>query len=322
MITGLVGDVGGTNARFAVARVGNGRIRLDEPVSLPAAEFKTGAEAVEAFLERLGRRPRRAVIAAAGPVADGAVSFTNNTGWRFDEAELAKACGFSAVRLINDFTAQALAIDHLRESDVRRIGSAGEPIARATAAILGPGTGFGAAALVDDGARKAVMTGEAGHAAWAPGDAEEFEIIRRLMDRLGRVSIERVLSGPGLLDLYGALADIEGVPALCHEPDEVTKKGLAGDPLCRAALGRFCAILGAVAGDFALATGARRAVYIAGGIAPAIFDFLAASDFRARFEAKGRMSDYVKAIPTFVVTAPFVAMVGAASLLPGLRRAA
>jgi glucokinase len=166
------------------------------------------------------------------------------------------------------------------------------------------------------------MTGEAGHGAWAPTDPQEIEILKRLTGRFGRVSIERVLSGPGLLDLYQALAAIDGQPAACKEPDEVTKKGLAGDLLAHKALSQFCAILGSVAGDFALATGARRAVYIAGGIAPAIFDFLEASDFRTRFEAKGRMSDFVKAIPTFVVTAPFVAMVGAAGLLPTLRRAA
>jgi glucokinase len=324
VVKGMVGDVGGTNARFAIAEAGEGGVRLDEPVTLPAADHRTGRDAVQAFLARLdtGDRPKRAVIAAAGPVTDGAVSFTNNKGWRFDEADLAAACGFDRVRLINDFTAQALAIDHLKPSDLRPLGPGGQPVARATAGIIGPGTGLGAAALVDDGEHKAVMTTEFGHAAFAPTDAEEIEILRRLMDKLGRVSIERVLSGPGLLGLYEIMAEMAGQPVAYDHPDQVTKAALGGEPLARSALERFCAILGSVAGDFALQTGARRGVYISGGIAPAILGVLESSAFRARFEAKGRMSDYVKAIPTQVVTAPYAAMVGAASLLPRLGAAA
>jgi glucokinase len=323
-LIGLVGDVGGTNARFALAHVSGGDIRLEAPTVLPAAEYAEGKDALKAFLDKLprGKRPRFAVIAAAGPIEAGAVTFTNNTAWRFDEKELEASCGLTAVRLINDFTAQALAIDHLKPGDVRRIGPAGAPIARATAAIIGPGTGLGAAALVDDGLNKTVMTCEGGHVAFAPGDAVEIEILQRLTARFGRVSNERILSGPGLLSLYDVLCAIEGEAPVCQHPDEVTKRGLAGEPLTAKALSRFCAILGAVAGDFALSTGARRGIYIAGGIAPAILPLLESSGFRARFEAKGRMSDYMKAIPTFVVTAPYVAMIGAAGLLPSLERTA
>jgi glucokinase len=324
VLTGLVGDIGGTNARFALAHLSDGAVRLDDPVTLPAADFAEGKDAVRAFMTRLApdERPSLAVIAAAGPVTDGAVTFTNKLGWRFEEQDLAKACGLAAVRLINDFTAQALAIDHFEPAQVRRIGPEGHPIPRSTAAILGPGTGLGAAAQVDDGTNRAILTCEAAHAAFAPVDETELEILRLLMNRYGRVSIERILSGPGLLNLYQALAEIEGLAAVCLHPDEVTERGLAGDPLARLTLERFCAILGSVAGDFALQTGARRGIYIAGGIAPVILGFLESSDFRARFEAKGRMSDYVKAIPTFVVTAPYVAMVGAAGLLPTLERGA
>jgi glucokinase len=323
-LTGLVGDVGGTNARFALAHVADGAIRLEAPASLRAADYPAGEDAVRAFLGRLGRneRPRFAVIAAAGPVEDGRVEFTNNTAWRFSERELAQACDLSAVSLINDFTAQALAIDHLGAGDVRRLGPAGQPAPRATAAILGPGTGFGSAAQVDDGTGRAILSGEGGHVGFAPGDEVEIEIVRRLTARFGRVSVERLVSGPGLLNLYQALAEIGGEPAVCERPDEVTRRGLEGEPLSRAALSRFCAMLGSVAGDFALALGARRGVYIAGGIAPGILDFLEASDFRRRFEAKGRMSDYLKAIPTFVVTAPHAALTGAASRLAALEAAA
>jgi glucokinase len=325
LVRGLVGDIGGTNARFALAEVGaDGSIRLDEPLILPAADYSLGREAVRAFLSKLkpAERPPLAVLAAAGPVTGGAVRFTNNEHWRFEEEDLRSAFGFAGVRLINDFTAEALAIDHLEAADIRQIGPAGTPAPRATAAVLGPGTGFGAAALVDDGANRAVLTSEAGHAGFAPSDDDELEILRRLMVTHGRTSIERVLSGPGLLSLYRTLARMRGEPAPLDHPDAVSRAGLAGEPLARAVLDRFCGILGAVAGDLALTTGARRGVYISGGIAPAIISLLESSAFRARFEAKGRMSDYVKAIPTYVVTAPYAAMVGAASLLPTLGPAA
>lgn len=320
----MVGDVGGTNARFGIAHLDGGVIRLEEPVVLPAADYPQGVDAVRAFLDLLApdQRPRFAVIAAAGPIEDGSVTFTNNTAWRFSEAGLVRACGLTGARLINDFAAQALAIDHLRASDLHRIGPAGAPVTRATAAILGPGTGFGAAALVDDGDHRAILGGEGPHAGFAPGDEVEMEIVRRLTPRFGRVSVERLLSGPGLLNLYQTLAEMRGEPAVCAQPDEVTRQGLAGDPLAEAALGRFCAMLGSVAGDFALAFGARRGVYIAGGIAPRILGFLEASAFRARFEAKGRMKAYMSAIPSLVVTAPYAAMTGAASLLPALEAAA
>jgi glucokinase len=323
-LTGLVGDVGGTNARFAVAHVSADDIRLEDLKTLPAADFGQGRDAVRAYLDLLpaNERPKFAVIAAAGPIDDGVVTFTNNTDWRFDERDLESACELTTVRLINDFTAQALAIDHLKPDQVHRIGPAASPVARATAAIIGPGTGLGAAALVDDGVHKAIMTCEGGHVAFAPGDGAELEIFRNLMKKFDRVSNERVLSGPGLLNLYEAICAIWGELPTCSHPDEVTRRGLAGEPAPVEALSRFCAILGAVAGDFALSTGARRGVYIAGGIAPAILAFLESSGFRDRFEAKGRMSQYVKAIPTFVVTAPYIAMIGAASMLVSLEHGA
>ena len=322
-LVGLVGDVGGTNARFALARRRDGRMEIEQSVSFRAADYPSGDEAVSAYLAGLDLEtpPAFAVVAAAGPIEAGEVVFTNNTAWRFSEGGLVRAGGFAAARLINDFTAQALAIGHLRDDDLHRIGTLGEPDGqpnRATALILGPGTGFGAGARVDDGDSSAISTGEGGHSGFSPGDETELEIVRRLMARYGRVSVERVLSGPGLLNLYQVLADIRGEPASCTAPDQITRNALAGEPLCRIALDRFCAILGSVAGDFALAYGAKAGVYISGGIAPGVVDILAASDFRRRFEAKGRMSDYLKPIATFVVMQPHVALIGAATLLDGL----
>jgi len=322
-LLGLVGDVGGTNARFALARSQDGQLVVDQPIAYRAADFPTGDAALAAYLGQLelAPPPAFAVVAAAGPVDDGQVVFTNNTAWRFSEAGLAQAGGFDRVRLINDFTAQTLAIDHLQDTDLRRIGPALDRPRLGTAAILGPGTGFGAGARVDDGQARAILTAEGGHCGFSPGDATEIEIVRRLMDRFGRVSVERILSGPGLLNLYQILADMRGEAGAFTEPDQITQAALAGEPLCRLALERFCAILGSAAGDFALAYGAKAGVYISGGIAPAVIDVLAASDFRRRFEAKGRMSDYMKPIPTFVVMQPHTALIGAASLLGELARA-
>jgi glucokinase len=323
-LLGLVGDVGGTNARFALARRRDGRVEIDDPVTFHAADYPTGDAAIGAYLgqARLDAPPAFAVIAAAGPIEDGAVTFTNNTAWRFSEAGLAHAGGFKRARLINDFTAQALAIEHLEDSDLRRIGGGGKRPDRGTAAIMGPGTGFGAGARVDDGQNRATLVSESGHIGFSPGDETEIELIRRLMVRYGRVSVERVLSGPGLLNLYQTVADMRGEAAIHAAPDEITRQALAGEPLCRLVLDRFCAILGSVAGDLALAYGAKAGVYISGGIAPAIIDILAASDFRRRFEAKGRMSDYLKSIGTLVVTQPHAALIGAASLLDALAKSA
>jgi len=321
-LMGLVGDVGGTNARFALARRREGRLVVEQAVSYRAADYATGDEAVSAYLAQLNLAtpPAFAVVAAAGPIEDGAVEFTNNTAWRFSEAGLAKIGGFRRARLINDFTAQALAIEHLEGADLHRIGTPDARPARGTTAILGPGTGFGAGARVDDGHHRAILTSESGHSGFSPGDELEIEIVRRLMVRFGRVSVERILSGPGLLNLYQTLADIRGEPAICTQPDQITRQAMAGESLCRLTLDRFCAILGSVAGDFALAYGAKAGVYIAGGIAPGIIDRLASSDFRRRFEAKGRMSDYLKTIATFVVVQPRAALIGAAGLLDELAR--
>ena len=321
-LLGLVGDVGGTNARFALAYRRAGRLEIDQPASFRAADYARGVDALRAYLDQLKGtvRPAFAVVAAAGPIQDGEVVFTNNTAWRFSEAELDRTGGFRRARLINDFTAQALSIDHLQGTDLRHVGGPAVRPDLGSAAILGPGTGFGAGARIDDSEGRAILTSEGGHTGFAPEDNVEVEIVRRLMDRFGRVSVERLMSGPGLLNLYQTLGAIRGEATPCAEPDEVTRQALAGEPLSRLALERFCAILGSVAGDFALAYGAVAGVYVSGGIAPAVIEILAASDFRARFEAKGRMSDYLKAIPTFVVTQPHAALIGAASRLASLAR--
>lgn len=312
---GLVGDVGGTNARFAIAHMRGGAIRISDAKVLQAAEFSTGAEAVSAYLSGLEQRPDLAVIAAAGPVEGGAVNFTNNRRWRFSEAELTRSAGLRHVRLINDFAGQALALGHLKAEALHRIGPHGKGFPGGARVVMGPGTGFGLAALVEGMSGPVAVPGEGGHIAFAPHDAIEAEILAWLGRRHGHVSIERVLSGPGLLNLYQALGEIQAEPTPLTAPADIAQAALANEKLARTALDRFCGVLGSVAGDFALAFGARSGVFISGGIAPEILDVLEASDFRRRFEDKGRMSEYLRTVSTHVVLEPHAALIGAATQL-------
>ncbi len=315
---GLVGDVGGTNARFALVDP-QGHVR--HPRIFACKQYASLADVIAEYIETAaGRRcPPRAVIAVAGPVLDGEIEFTN-LDWVVSEGDLVAHFGFEAVSLINDFAAQALGCPHLEGPDLRLLGPAASRAHDCPVVALGAGTGFGVAALARTDRGEVAIATEGGHAGFAPSDEVEVEVWRRLQARHGRVSIERVLSGQGLYDLYCALADLQGqAPAL---PDEmaVTTEGLVGDPLASAALDRFCGILGGVAGNLALTFGARGGVFVSGGIAPRIADRLAKGSFRARFEDKGRLSDYVRAIPTYLVVHPYPAIIGAARELKQMER--
>lgn len=316
---GLVGDVGGTNARFAL--VDQDR-RVRYPKTYPAKDFASLDDAVCAYMkDTAGRkRPTRAAIAVAGPVVHGEIEFTN-LDWHVSEADLLANCDFEAVKLLNDFAAQALAAPRLEPESLHRLGPRERGAEDGAIAVLGPGTGFGVAALARSGGRDTPLPSEGGHAAFAPYDEVEDQVLDRLRARHGgRVSVERVLSGPGLLDLYRALGDIGSIEATAKEPGEVVAGAEAGDVLALRAVERFCAILGGVAGDLALTFGARGGVYVAGGVAPRLLDQLSSGGFRQRFEAKGRLADYVKDIPTFVITHPYTALLGAARALAELER--
>jgi|SRR5690606_12192869 len=305
----LVGDIGGTNARFAVALADAPAPRLEAVEAFRADRYPTLIEAAADYLGRTDIRPRRAILAVAGPVVDGAIELTNSP-WRVAEADL-RDLGLEG-RLINDFEAQAWAAPALGRGDLHHLGGPTEPPTAGTLAVLGPGTGFGVSALARGPAGQVALATEGGHAAFAPGDETELEISRILGRRYGRVSLERLLSGSGLVNIHRALAEMSGRFPATDDPAEITARALAGEDPWRGDLARFCAILGAAAGDIALTLGARGGVYIAGGIAPRILQFLDASPFRERFEAKGRFVDYMRAIPTWVVTHPHAALLGAA----------
>lgn len=316
---GLVGDVGGTNARFAVVDA-QGHIR--NPRSFANKDYKSLADIMAEYIETtVGRkRPPRAVIAVAGPVLDGEIEFTN-LDWVVSEGDLLAHFEFEAVELINDFAAQALACPLLEGPDLRTLGpNLGKGPHDCPMVALGAGTGFGVAALARSERGDVAIATEGGHAAFAPNDDVEVAVLERLTEKYGRVSIERLLSGQGLYDLYCALAEQKGMAAALPDETAVTTEGLVGDPLAAATIERFGGILGAVAGDLALTFGARGGVFVSGGIAPRIAEKLATGPFRKRFEDKGRLSDYVKAIPTHLVLHPYPAIVGAARQLEQLER--
>ncbi len=310
----LVGDVGGTNARFAIAHMTDGVPTLDHHESFPASQYPTFLEGVAAFIDGCEVKPTGGVIAVAGPVEDGAIDLTNSP-WAVSETELA-TLGLNPVRLINDFEALAWGASVVPADSLELLGGPTEGDPHATIAVLGPGTGFGVSALVRDArGGEMAMPSEGGHACFPPGDPVEDEILRILRRRYDRVSIERLICGPGLLNMHRALAEIDGRETHIDDPAEITKTAME-DPNspCGATLARFCAILGAVSGDIALTTGARGGVYIAGGIAPRILPFLKASPFRQRFERKGRFKDYMADIPTWVITHKHAALLGAAKV--------
>lgn len=308
----LVGDVGGTNARFALARRGDGRPRLEHFESFPAETHPTFLDGVKAYLDSCPVKPTGGVIAVAGPVTDGAIDLTNSP-WRVSEGEL-QTLGLNPIRLINDFEALAWGAPVVPEDELASLGGPAQGDPHAAIALVGPGTGFGVSALARDAhGREMALPSEGGHACFAPGDEVEDEVLRILRRRYDRVSIERLICGPGLLNLHRALAEIDGRETHIDDPAQITAQAL-DDPNspCGATLARFCAMLGAAAGDIALTTGARGGVYIAGGIVPRILPFIQASPFRRRFERKGRFQDYMAAIPTKVILHKHAALLGAA----------
>ncbi len=288
---------------------------IHEPKSYANKDYPSAEAAIDAYLVDAGAdRPERVVLAVAGPVEHGSIKLTN-LDWRLSEERLQDKGGFRRARLINDFAAQALGAPRVEAHRLLRLGPQIPAPEDGTLAVLGPGTGFGVAGLVREPGRDIVLSTEGGHVAFAPADELEVEIWRRFTRKRDRVSVERVLSGAGLYELYLALADIDGAAAPCAHQEEVQVAAQAGDPLAAKTVDRFCLILGAVAGDIALGLGARGGVYVTGGVAQRLADQLAAGGFRERFEAKGRFQAYMRAIPAWLILEPYAALIGAASLL-------
>lgn len=313
----LVGDIGGTHIRFAVvaaAGAAPAQIRRYRCADFPGPEA-----AIRHYLASAGLAlPPVAAFGIATPLDGDAVRMTNHP-WAFSIEALRRALGLERLVFINDFTALALALPELRGDDLEQIGGglaqAGQP--RAPLALLGPGTGLGVSGLIPCGnGGWQPLAGEGGHVTLAASTAREAAIITALAGRFGHVSAERALSGPGLAALHDAIRQLDGAPPSPLDSHEISARALAGAcPHCVEALEVFCAFLGTVAADLALTLGARGGVYVGGGIVPALGAYFARSGFRQRFEAKGRFSAWLAAIPTHVIRAPYAALSGASEAL-------
>ena len=310
----LLGDIGGTNARWAW-QAGPRAVIQDVSVR-PCAAHASLYESAAAYLtEKDLARPAWVGIGIATPVTSDWVAMTNHT-WGFSINELKLALGAERCLVINDFTALAMSLTALSASDLRQIGS-GTALPGATMALLGAGTGLGVSGLVPQGGgRWSAISGEGGHVTLAATDEHEAAILALLRRRFGHVSAERVLSGAGLVNLYGALCALDGSSEASLSPADVTDAALDGsDALCVQTVQHFTAFLGNAAGNLALTLGAQGGVYVGGGIVPRLGERFDGELFRRHFEAKGRFTDYLKAMPTHVITAAAPALVGASNAL-------
>ncbi|MBC8267892.1 MAG: glucokinase [Rhodospirillaceae bacterium] len=311
--TFLVADIGGTNARFAVAVAGD--CELSKFQKFPTSAFSGIIPAANEYLDHIsGEIPSRACIAVACPVRGDTISLTNND-WSFSVEEVRQALNLKHLMVINDFKALAAGVPHLTSDERMQIGN-GLPIANRPISVIGPGTGLGVANVVQDGGKFIILDGEGGHVGFAPGNEREIEILRQLSRQFGRVSTERILSGAGLATLYQAIARIDGVDAPDLEAADIVEQAKSGSsPQCLETISIFCSALGSFAGDTAMTLSSQGGVFIGGGIVPRIADLLIDSPFRERFEAKGRTSSFIKNVPTYLITTDHTALNGAASLL-------
>ncbi len=314
-------DVGGTNARFALATIAaDGAIALGDCVTLATHDHASFPIAWQAFASQSGGQlPRAVAIAIAGPINDAVIRFTNNP-WTIQPAQLANQLGVDRVTLVNDFGAVGHAVLHAAADDFVHLSGPDVPLpSSGTISVIGPGTGLGVAhvwrdgKLLGEGGQRHVQATEGGHGDYAPLDTVEDAILARLRQRHRRVSMERVVSGPGLVDIYETLAALAGHAVAPQDDKALWQLGTSGeDSLAAAAIERFCLALGAVAGDLALAQGAAGVV-IAGGLGLRIKDTLLASGFASRFCAKGRFEAMMAALPVKLIVHPQPGLLGAAA---------
>ncbi len=313
----LVGDIGGTNVRFAIARRGfAGHPVISDISIMPGDDFETFDDSLNAYCEEIGsKKPDRSLIALAGPVDEGRVKLTNRD-WMVDARRLETSCEFRHVKLVNDYAAMARAIPELPDSAFKVLRE-GEPDedGRHPILVAGPGTGLGTATLIPVGPTGwRVLTGEGGHAAFAPANEREWKLTEKLQANHGYVSKELVLSGSGLNAVHKALCEIDGVAWTELPPAEIMRRAGEGDRICLdiceiRARGTLYAL-----GDAALINGTRGGVVITGGVSERLADWLQEPDAINRFLQRGPMSDYMAPIPIRLLLSGEAALVGAAAL--------
>lgn len=311
----LIADIGSVFARFALETAPG---RFAHRAAMRCADHADLAAAVAAYRATLppGLKPiAHAAIAIANPVDGDAVRMTN-APWQFSITRMRERLKLQTLVVVNDFTALAMAVPRLAAHDARQVGG-GQAREGSVIGVLGPGTGLGVSGLVPAEGGWVALGAEGGHASFAPQDERELAVLRFAWRRHAHVSFERLLSGPGLVLIHQALADRAGKkPPPDWAAPEITRRALDGsDALCAEALDTFCAMLGTAAGNLAVTLGAQGGIYIGGGIVPKLGEHLDRSPFRTRFEAKGRFADYLRAIPTRVITAEDATLAGASAIL-------
>jgi glucokinase len=313
----LLGDVGGTNARWAW-QTAPGQA-LSHVSTLAAREHASIGACIGAYLTQQGLpQPRDVAFGIATAVTGDAVSMTNHP-WSFSIDALRRSLQVQRLRVLNDFEALAHAVPVLPASDLKAVGG-GTAVPGAALGVIGPGTGLGVSGLVSDGGGGwHVVAGEGGHVTLPAGSAREASLLAVLRERFGHVSAERALSGPGLVNLYEAACVLDGQTSAGLDPAQVLIRSQPGTPehdtQCEEAVTTFAALLGTVAGNLALTLGARGGLFIGGGIVPRLGERFATLPFRARFDDKGRFRSYVEAVPVWLITAPAPALLGAARAL-------
>lgn len=316
----LVADIGATNARFALMeRKG---AALSHYRQLASADFADLAEAITQYYQLTGiftggaQRPRRAALAIATTITGDRVSMTNQR-WAFSIEATRQHLGFEQLQVMNDFTALAMALPLLKHSELHQVGG-GAAVPDTPLALIGPGTGLGMSGLIPCGSAWVPLRGEGGHATFSPANQREMDILALVRRASDHVSCERLVSGSGLIPLYRAIAALqgEGVVPEALSTAQISARALDNScPVCVETLATFCAMLGTAAGNLALTLGAQGGVYIGGGIVPRLGSYFETSPFRRRFEEKGRFSDYLSAIPCYVILASDAALRGAGSAI-------
>ncbi|WP_273488668.1 glucokinase [Roseateles chitosanitabidus] len=314
----LVADIGGSNARFAWVD-GPGQ-PVQHVRKLPVAQYESLSAAAQAYLKELAglglaARPRRASLALATAIDGDRVELTNSH-WTFSRSQLQADLGLDELRLLNDFEALALSLPGLRPDQVAAVPGPARSAPSGTLAVIGPGTGLGVGGVVETSGGWVALPGEGGHMTLAPANDYESELLSVARREFPHVSAERFLSGIGLPTLHAAVATVAGQPdAPRLTAEQIVERALGGDALCGKTMDQFCAFLGGFAGSVALTLGARGGVYIGGGIVPRLGARFFASEFRARFEAKGRFASYLAGVPCVLITDTLTALDGAAFAL-------
>lgn len=310
----LVGDVGGTNCRFAFAELSaQGTIDLHHSERFSVKDFPNFNTAVKFYLESQSIKPTRAAFAFAGPKFDDEIKMTN-IDWIVSEGDLRKTFGFETVVVLNDFVAMANGATVVPD-DGFEILMPGKVNYNKPVAVLGPGTGLGISLIVPGNPLRILPT-EGGHVSFSPQNDLEREVLLYQLKDANYVSVESLISGPGLLRLYNAICAINDQDCLCRKPDEIVAAAEANPKsVARLAVVTFCNILGGFAGNAALTMGASGGVVLGGGVSRHISPFLNESDFKARFRDRGHGSWFVKEIPVRLIKAHFVALYGAAAMV-------